>query len=222
MISVAIVKSNGGEADRLVAAFGLPADAQFAASRRSPEKYRQRLVARALTRRLLTEAGGAPADAWTLGTDADAGRPFAQGPSGRLAVSTAHSRELVAAIVADGSAAGIDVEGHLPGRDVVALAATAFGPAERALVAADGAAAFYRIWTLREALAKAGGGGFAAVVDGRDRIAALVGGRVAVAGLSYDVAHAVHAAGFSVALALPSGGGVPPLDAVLRHALDRF
>ena len=69
--------------------------------------------------------------------------------------------------MAQAGALGIDVEYHRP-RDYHALAAHAFGPAEHAEVAADGADAFYRIWTLREAIAKATGEGLALAANGRD------------------------------------------------------
>jgi hypothetical protein len=50
------------------------------------------------------------------------------------------------------------------------IAAAAFGPAEARRVAADGAPGFYRIWTLKEAMAKASGAGIAEVADRTDRV----------------------------------------------------
>ncbi len=57
-----------------------------------------------------------------------------------------------------------------PGRAFVELAEAAFGPQEVAEVARAGMAAFYRIWTLREALCKAVGRGFEMLVNGEDLI----------------------------------------------------
>lgn len=51
-----------------------------------------------------------------------------------------------------------------------ALAAKAFGPVERQLVAEGGAAAFYKLWTLREAMGKATGQGLALAADGADHV----------------------------------------------------
>jgi 4'-phosphopantetheinyl transferase len=75
----------------------------------------------------------------------------------------------VAVAIAPAGALGIDIERHRT-RDFAALAARAFGPAERAEVAASGADAFYRIWTLREAVAKATGEGLALAANGRDLV----------------------------------------------------
>ena len=63
-----------------------------------------------------------------------------------------------------------DVEYWQP-RDFTALAAYAFGPREREAVALDGISAFYQIWTLREAMAKATGEGLIATINGLDRVA---------------------------------------------------
>ena len=48
------------------------------------------------------------------------------------------------------------------------IASYAFGPQEQRVVKSDGPRAFYRIWTLREAFAKARGLGFSILADGRD------------------------------------------------------
>jgi phosphopantetheinyl transferase len=64
---------------------------------------------------------------------------------------------------------GVDLEELRSGRDWPAMAETAFGPREAQRVAADGMPGFYRLWTLREAMAKATGAGWAAVTDRQDR-----------------------------------------------------
>ena len=58
----------------------------------------------------------------------------------------------------------------MPGRDHNKISAVAFGPLEQARVTEAGACAFYRIWTLREAIAKACGQGLTLATDGRDRV----------------------------------------------------
>jgi 4'-phosphopantetheinyl transferase len=68
-------------------------------------------------------------------------------------------------------AIGIDVEYCEPHRHFAGIAAATFGESEYRAVARGGAEAFYKIWTLREALAKASGLGFAQLVDGRDYFA---------------------------------------------------
>lgn len=100
------------------------------------------------------------------------GKPFAITPSGSPgpAVSLSHSGGTVAVAMATAGTLGIDIERHRP-RDFVALAAQAFGPTEQAEVAMHGADAFYRIWTLREAMAKATGEGLVLAANGCDLVA---------------------------------------------------
>jgi len=94
------------------------------------------------------------------------GRPdWAGGPS----FSVAYTGTLALIAIADdddGAAVGVDVEGGLPGGgEPLALAAAAgFHARERAAIASAATAAerdarFLRLWTLKEALAKAAGGG---------------------------------------------------------------
>ena len=88
-----------------------------------------------------------------------------------IAVSTSHSRAIAACAISDLGTIGIDVEFRTD-RPFEAIAATAFGPQEQRIVAREGIGAFYRIWTLREALAKATIGGIERLTDGRDYFAA--------------------------------------------------
>ena len=82
-------------------------------------------------------------------------------------VSLSHSRAIAACAISDMGLIGIDVE-FCAERPFEAIAAAAFGPEERRMVAREGIGAFYRIWTLREALAKAAIGGTSRLTDGRD------------------------------------------------------
>jgi len=63
---------------------------------------------------------------------------------------------------------GIDVERLATKRSISEISAYAFGPREQCAVKTGGSLAFYRIWTLREALAKAKGVGFELITNGRD------------------------------------------------------
>jgi phosphopantetheinyl transferase len=65
---------------------------------------------------------------------------------------------------------GIDVE-FRAGRSFPAIAAAAFGPGEQRVVTREGGSAFYRIWSLREALAKARLNGIERLTDGCDYFA---------------------------------------------------
>lgn len=128
-------------------------------------------LARALLKRMLAAYTGVPAGDWSIVSDPD-GRPWAKAPKLELqpAVSLSHSRGWIACAVGPGPDLGIDIEMPRIGRDLDGIAEAAFGPRERDR-AAGNPAAFYRIWTLREAMAKATGQGMAMVADRVDRAA---------------------------------------------------
>ena len=129
---------------------------------------RLRLVAgRAALRRLLaSRVGGAP-DGLRFGAG-PYGKPFLDGRAG-LAFNVAHSATCVLIAVDMGTvhtgaglgALGVDVERHAAGHDLAALAAYALGPEERRALAAapDPVAAFFQIWSAKEAAFKALGVG---------------------------------------------------------------
>lgn len=166
------------EADRLIAAFATSDD------RRASERYsrlsrrRQTLTSRALLRSLLAELFGPAARSWELCYHD--GKPSVKADDGREAVqiSISHSRDLVACAVTDIGPIGIDVEYRASGRPFTKIAMTAFGDGERDAAAADGAATFYKIWTLREALAKASGLGFPHPGDRTDLFSAVPTGEI--------------------------------------------
>jgi 4'-phosphopantetheinyl transferase len=134
------------------------------------------------------------------------GKPFVVAPSGGAlgpAVSLSHTGGTVAVAMAQAGALGIDIEGHRP-RDFPALAAQAFGPVEQEEVAMSGGDGFYRIWTLREAMAKATGEGLALAVNGRDLVEGGVSGsvqRTQRGGRVWHLAHVQIAPDCSVAVA---------------------
>jgi phosphopantetheinyl transferase len=99
------------------------------------------------------------------------GKPLIAAPDGTPgpAVSLSHTAGLIAAAITGQGALGIDAERHRP-RNFPALAENAFGPREMALITPDDPVAFYRVWTLREALAKATGDGLALAANRRDLV----------------------------------------------------
>lgn len=159
---------NTRDAAPLIAHWATPDDRAYSAGRR-PEKADETLAARAILRCMVSWVTGQ--EGWLIQTDPN-GKPSLR-PNGSApcpTISLSHSAGIVAAAVGPpGMALGVDIERHKL-RDYNAIAAFAFGPAEHAQVAADGAEAFYRIWTAREARAKAIGSGFRAVLDGGDRV----------------------------------------------------
>jgi len=91
------------------------------------------------------------------------GKPELVDAPGGLRFSLSHTRGLVVAGVAAGDDLGVDAELADREVDAVGLAARFFAPAEAAAIAATPAAgrmeAFLRLWTLKEAFAKAVGQG---------------------------------------------------------------
>jgi phosphopantetheinyl transferase len=132
-----------------------------------------RRLARALVRAILCTLTGTSPQRWTFRSDAH-GRPMAVDVCGRRSpfLSIAHSRGWLACIVSGCHPAGVDIETFRPGRSWRAIAQLAFGPLERAHALRQGPGAFLRLWTAREALAKAANKGFALVADQEDYVPA--------------------------------------------------
>jgi 4'-phosphopantetheinyl transferase len=84
--------------------------------------------------------------------------------NGEIEFNASHSGDLVALAFAKGTPVGIDVERHRTMRDSLALARRYFSAEELAIVAAanDVDAAFFSIWTAKEAIVKATGEGIGA------------------------------------------------------------
>jgi len=141
----------------------------------------------------------------------DDGKPFLASracESVAPAISIAHSAHLAAAAICRVGLVGIDLELHNSTRNFSGIAETYFGPLEAAQVAAGGVRAFYRIWTLREAIGKATGEGL--LTDCRDRI--IDAAPYAGAWVSYDqewlLAHIEPRPGVSLALAAQPRDGI--------------
>jgi 4'-phosphopantetheinyl transferase len=156
------------------------------------------MAGRELVLLLLRELGG---ERWTIEID-ERGKPIACGASARH-ISIAHTGAIVAAAASTIGPIGIDVEYREPDRNFNQLALAAYGPEECEAVGQQGVSAFYRIWTLREAISKATGDGMAFVTDRIDHvpIGMLDGSLVAVGG-EWLFAHDVIAQEFSLALAV--------------------
>lgn len=155
------------EADLLVERHATPEDRAAAGRYQKPLRARQSLVARALLRamlgdrtwRILANPGGAP----VLESGDGSRPPF---------ISISHSAAMVVCALCRSGRIGVDIEHARAARPITAIADTVFGPDEQHRVARQGAAEFYRIWTLREALAKATGAGFPLVVSKADLVPA--------------------------------------------------
>ena len=162
----------------------------------NPTPSSRRTIGRALALQLLVALGG---EGWTIEIDAR-GKPVARGASVRH-VSIAHTGNIVAAAASAVGPIGIDVEYRDPDRDLNRLALAAYGPAECRAVTRYGVSAFYRIWTLREAISKATGDGMALVTDRIDRVPiCMMDGSLVAAGDEWLFAHKVIAQDCSLAL----------------------
>lgn len=132
------------------------------------------VAAHALLRRVLARHLGHPADAsaetlaarvrYVVAAD---GKPsLADAAADGLRFNLSHSGPWVLIAAAAGTDIGVDVEAHAPLPDLAALARTHFAEAENAALARlpgpERSAAFYRIWTRKEAWVKALGTGLAA------------------------------------------------------------
>ena len=118
---------------------------------------------------LMELVSGRPSSEWQVTRNQD-GKPTLANADGQSAidVSLSHSGTLALAGITDLGEIGVDLEYRAPRRSISEIAAYAFGPQEQQVVESCGLSAFYRIWTLREALAKACGIGFPMLADGRD------------------------------------------------------
>jgi phosphopantetheinyl transferase len=188
-----------------------PQDRAYASGRRRPNAT---LSALAALRALLFSVTGRTG--WIV-LRAPGGKPSLQSEDGQggPSVSLSHTPGLIAVAVARRGAIGVDVEQHLD-RDFAALADHAFGPRERQEVAAGGLPAFYRIWTLREAIAKATGDGLAMVLNRTDLADP---DSIAMPKSQCALFHAIPAPGYSLGMARLGGDGDLAQLQPLRNSL---
>lgn len=162
MIFIALMRIGDPLAERLLHRYaGDPADIT-----KKPESQ----LAREILRFTAVKLTGRARVEWDFASDAD-GRPLlVHRPSETPPpnVSLSHSGLWAACAISCTTPVGIDVEQHRSTRNFAAIAETGFGPEERRRILNGGMPAFYRIWTIREAVAKATGRGMAQVTNGVD------------------------------------------------------
>ena len=205
--------ADGGLVDR----WATDADRAYAAERRSGSTLLALAALRSLLFSVTRQSG------WIVHRTAQ-GKPSVTAPDGSdgPAVSLSHSSGLIAVAAIRAGCVGIDVEWHRS-RDFAALEDQAFGPAERREVAAGGAEAFYRIWTLREAMAKATGDGLAMVLNRLDLANGVLDDHVRIidrAGKGWRLAHVRAAPGYSLGIASPCGDSLGPAARIQWVALS--
>jgi 4'-phosphopantetheinyl transferase len=167
MIVLTTARADTPTADELIEHWATAADKVHAATRRDGSARYHSVLARAAIRALLFSH--TTQTDWHLCADAR-GKLSAIDATGRPgpAISVSHTRGMIACGLTTAGALGVDIERHRP-RAFDVIATWSFGEEECRMVKAGQAAAFYRIWTLREAMGKATGEGLALVTDGRDR-----------------------------------------------------
>jgi len=168
MVIITTVSSENATAESLISKWATSEDCARAKLRQNNSRRQDSLLARAALRALLAHVTGV--DDWRINVGIN-GKPHVLTPTGIAGpyISLSHTQGLVACAVSETSSIGVDVE-YWRTRDFMALADYAYGPGEREEVARDGMSAFYRIWTLREAMAKAMGVGVMKTFNGQDCI----------------------------------------------------
>lgn len=160
MLALACIDLASPATEQLIAGFATGADREAAQRYRFAHRRRQLLAGRALLRRLLEQEVGWPRQVCEIAYDGN-GRPAVstRNRSYDIHASITHSRDKVACAITVLGQLGIDIELRATDRAANRIAAAFFGPREQRIVAIDGNAAFYRLWTLREAMVKALGEG---------------------------------------------------------------
>jgi 4'-phosphopantetheinyl transferase len=164
------------------------------------------LLGRATQRALLAEVTGK--EDWHICPDTR-GKPYAFTSSGKAGphISISHTHNLVACAVSELGPIGIDVE-YWRARDFTALAEYAFGKNECKEVTNEGISAFYRIWSLREAAAKATGVGLLDAIRNHDQFAGAPRSKWSKSA-GFQINYSVPRSNYSLALAIKSPNPVP-------------
>ena len=89
------------------------------------------------------------------------GKPLLMGAAAEWGFNLSHAGDQAVAVLARGGAIGVDLESTARKADVERLGERVFSESERALVRAGGRAAFFELWSQKEALLKALGCGWA-------------------------------------------------------------
>lgn len=165
-IGVAVLAEESDVAKELLDSWSHPAERAFAPASR---------CARALLRSMLRQEVEDCRERHILRDPK--GRPVLEARAGEIlpAISISHAAGFIAAAHGFVPRLGLDLECTRRQRDIRGIAELAFGPAERRQVAQRGSDSFYRIWTGREALAKATGHALAQVIDRRDYFPTMSG-----------------------------------------------
>lgn len=190
---VARIGPDEGPTPRVLALLS-PEERQHMAGMVSPTIQREYAAGRALTRLALSARLSMPARRVPVSID-DNGRPYLRdrhgGASGRTGIdfNLSHSGDVVALAVCSGLRIGLDIEREEPRPSAPALARRFFSPSECELLERSEGRCYsrrwHRIWTTREAHAKARGIGVRAM-------AAVPGAR----GSSWDSRNVVLADGY--------------------------
>lgn len=200
--------------DRSADAALLTADESARAARFVFAEHRRRFIAsRAGLRRILAAYTGRSAAAltFTVGPYGKPGLPF---PG--VDFNLSHSHELALVGVRRAGPVGVDIEWPRLMDDPLTLAQTVFAPAERTALAAlppdERLAAFFRVWTRKEAFIKAIGTGFS---ERLERFEVSLGLEAHVLHVEPDVAQPASswtlrslelASGYVAAVAVPAPG----------------
>jgi 4'-phosphopantetheinyl transferase len=203
----------------------LSADERERASSMKRPRLQARFVsARSILRRILSRYVGAEPASLRFAYG-PLGKPSLAHPAGTdLCFSLAHAGALMWVAVAHGARVGVDIERIEERRNMLAIAGRFLHPAEAALLArlpaGDRIAAFYLIWTRREAHAKALGGSVVNSLPDRpvwdppdDASPALASLRAAARLSGISVWSMDGPEGYAAALAVEGGGPVPALGA---------
>ncbi len=210
--SVGIVRLDGEETETIVAKWAGEPNSTSGLGRGGEIGRRRSFVGRALLRGVLESLTGIDGREWAFTADEN-GKPIARlsHQTKAPAVSISHSGDFVAAAATTTGLVGIDIERQRVDRPLAALARYAFGPNECS-ESKDSHESFYKIWTLREAMAKATGEGLPRAADGLDRVAGAprsgVWTRKERDGI-WRLGHFERVPGYSLAIALRSSARQP-------------